>query len=74
MIEDQFKYILTNARSYQGTLTFSDHRIVIISMQIGWHIIHKQKKHITHNKKQKFDTHKLVNNAEMSTISARTIY
>ena len=63
MIEDQYKHILSNARTYQGTLTISDHRLLITKMKIGWSIFHKHKNTDTNNKKQKFDTQKLVNDA-----------
>ena len=60
MIENQYKHLLKNARSYQGTLTTSEHRIVIITLQIDWYQVHKNKNIKSKNETRKFNTQKLL--------------
>ena len=38
MIQKQYKHLLQNVRTYQGTLTYSDHRILVTTMQIDWYV------------------------------------
>ena len=69
MIEEEYKHTLTNARTYQGTLTESDHRLLITSINItSWKFVHKNKNANTKNKNQKYDTQKLVNDKNIQTI------
>ena len=65
MIENRFKHILTNARTYQGTLTNSDHRILIATMQIDWSTVHRNKNLPSNNKVQKFNVSKLIHDKEI---------
>ena len=59
-IDKKQRHILKNSRSFQGTLTNSDHRIVVTRMIIEWYEIYKK----VNNKKTKserYNTHILVN-------------
>jgi len=61
MIEQQYKHIIQNARTYQGTLTTSDHRFLITTLQLNWHIMHIKKNRASNNNKRlKIDTQKLI--------------
>ena len=60
MIENKYKHLLRNSRSYQGTLTSSDHRIVITSLQIDWYIVHMHKNIKSNNKNKSFNTNELI--------------
>ena len=64
MVENQYKHILKNARTYQGTLTISDHRLLITWLQTQWFKVHKHKNIKSNNKKEKYDTQKLINDPE----------
>ena len=53
---------LRNARSYNGMSTFSDHRIVLMSIDVQMYKIYLQKNKKKENNTQRFDSSKLVNN------------
>ena len=65
IVEDQYKHIPRNSRTYQGTLTTSDHRILITTMQINWSVVHTNKNRKSNNKTQKFNTQQLVNDKQL---------
>ena len=67
MIEQHHKHALTNARTYQGTLVFSDHRLLVTTINVNWHVIHKHKNKTNRNKTVKIDTQKLIHNEEIQT-------
>ena len=58
--DQKLKKFLTNSRSYNGTLTFTDHRLVISKFQIEWRKLWANKTSIAHDKK--FYTSKLIDN------------
>ena len=66
-IENQYKHILTNSRSYQGTMCISDHRLLVTTMKVDLKTIHKNKNQSTRNKNTLIDTQKLVENSEIQT-------
>ena len=60
LIDDKYKHILRNSRSYQGTLVESDHRMLVTRMKIQWYIVYK-KRNNKQNNNEKYNTHLLVN-------------
>ena len=64
-IEDQYKHLLTNARTYQGTTTDSDHRMLITTLNVDWHQAHKYKDTKSRDKTHEFNTHMLVQDTEV---------
>ena len=62
--ESKFKKFLTNSRSYSGTLTFSDHRIVIAKFNIEWRRVW-QTNYKENNFNRKFSTDRLINDKQI---------
>ena len=60
LIDDKYKHILRNSRSYQGTLVESDHRMLVTRMKIQWYIVYKKRNNKQDNN-EKYNTHLLVN-------------
>ena len=73
MIEKQFKHIVTNGRVHQGTLTISDHRILVTTMKVDWYLVHKQKNRKTNNVKLKVDTQKIIHDKETQKVYRETV-
>ena len=73
MIESQYRHILRNARSYQGTKTSSDHRIVITNLQIDWQEVHKKKNVKSKNKSKRYDTQKLISDTKVLNTYKQTV-
>ena len=63
IIEDQYRHIITNSRSYQGTEASSDHSLLITRTNVSWARVH-QNKNKKRRKPEKFNTQLLVNNKE----------
>ena len=63
LVQNKFKHTMQNARSYLGTLTSSDHRIVIVKVVISWYIVFKNIKNGIKREKL-INTIDLVNNDE----------
>ena len=63
MIPKQYNHILQDSRSYQGTLTYSDHRLLKTRMKIKWYEIYG-KVNKKREKKEKYNTQMLVHNPE----------
>ena len=49
LIDDKYKHILRNSRSYQGTLVESDHRMLVTRMKIQWYIVYKKRNNKQNN-------------------------
>ena len=47
---DKHKCTLQNSRTYAGTLTFSDHRLVVTRMEIEWYSLYKPPKRTAHGR------------------------
>ena len=47
IIDQKHKHSLTDARSFSGTETYSDHRIVVSRMDVNWATLYKQETHNT---------------------------
>ena len=62
-IDKKQKHILQDARSFQGTLTDSIHRLLVSRMKIEWYEIYK-KVNKKQKKKEKYNTQILVHNKE----------
>jgi hypothetical protein len=62
IMDQNNKQVLTDARSYSGTETFSDHRLVVARMEVIWPKIYQKRRNTAPQKR--FDTGKLVANAE----------
>ena len=54
LVKQQHKPLVNNSRSYSGTLTFSDHNLVICNLNTKWYTITHRRKPI-----RKFDVNKL---------------
>lgn len=65
MIERQYKPALTNSRTHKATLTISDHKLLITTLQTNWHILHRHKNRATNNKTEKIDTQKLIHDKQI---------
>ena len=64
IVDQSQKQCLRNSRSYSGTETTSDHRIVITRMEIHWPRLYKQQTNMEGNEK-KIDIQKLVRSKEI---------
>ena len=62
IIDQKHRHTITNARSYAGTETASDHRLVITNMNVKWATLYKNSKAIKGN--PKFNIKKLVQDNE----------
>ena len=62
ILDQKNKQILTDARSYSGTETYSDHRLVVARMDVKWPKVYKKRTKI--EAKKRFDTRELVTNVE----------
>ena len=71
MIKRSQKNLLLDSRTYNGTLTFSDHRLLRTRMNIDWYNIYKQNKNPTPQKK--LNTQELITNKEKRDEYSRTI-
>ena len=60
--------MMTNARIHQGTLTISDHRMLVTTMKMKWCESHKNKNRKTNNITQKIDTQKIVHNKDVQNL------
>ena len=60
MMEQQYRHILKDSRSYQGTNTNSDHRLLVTRMKIDWPTVHSNKSKSA-PKTEKYNTQLLVN-------------
>ena len=65
MIENKFKYLLRDARTYSNTRTESDHRLLICRINASLYKIYKKKKS-TKERQKKFNTQTLIYDPEKS--------
>ena len=63
LVENKLKHILRNSRSYAGTITSSDHRLVVAELDFRNHKIHKPKT-IRNTQEKKFHTSLLIDSAD----------
>ena len=61
LMDEKQKQTLIDARSYSGTETYSDHRLVVTRIQINWAKIYKRK--MTNTQVQRFNNKILINDA-----------
>ena len=62
ILNQKNKQVLTNARSYGGTETLSDHRLVVARIELTWARIYHQR--MPNTSQKKFDTRQLTQNEE----------
>ena len=60
--DQNHKHILTDARSYSGTETHSDHRLVVTRIEVNWAKMYLKKPTVQEEKR--IDTEKLINDAD----------
>ena len=59
---------LTDARSYAGTETYSDHRLVVMKYEDNWTKLYKTANKKKDDKSKKINTQQLVNNEESRSL------
>ena len=70
----KYKNILENSRTYHGTTTASDHKLLVTKMVTRWCQIHKSDNKQKNQKNRKFNTQLLINDKKKFKNNTKTKY
>lgn len=60
-IQTKYKHLLENSRSYHGTITTSDHKLLITKLRTSWFEVYRKVNSTKHNNNRKYNIQILIN-------------